>query len=93
MLKTSSVPSNTPTPYVVRELLVHVYSGELGGLRVIKEYRCPTCGERAQQEESITNAPPLPPLCNFCGIRMEWAPTGMSFELKGKGWPGKEIKR
>ena len=60
---------------------------------MIKEYRCPTCGERKQQGEEIANSQPLAPLCNFCGIRMEWAPTGMSFQLKGKGWPSKEFKR
>lgn len=49
-----------------------------------REYLCPQCGKRVECEPG-----PEGVACPSCGCEMDWAPTGMNFSLKGKGWTPK----
>lgn len=53
-------------------------------------YVCPKCKNRIEKIHKMTESPEIK--CEECGERMtiELQPT--SFELKGKGWPSKDIK-
>lgn len=62
----------------------------MGSQMPVKQFQCLKCGERIERKEPITNAEPQAPRCNFCGVEMEWAPTAMMFQLKGKGWTERE---
>jgi uncharacterized Zn finger protein (UPF0148 family) len=53
----------------------------------IREYACPRCGHRLQRRET---GPLSLPLCGACAnvnewVEMEFAPTAMSFSLRGEG--------
>jgi predicted nucleic acid-binding Zn ribbon protein len=56
----------------------------------IREFECLNCeGQRIERMEKL-NTSELPPFCPECGNRMVWAPSSMSFSLKGN-WPGKDL--
>ena len=54
----------------------------------IKEYQCMDDGERLNVSVRVDEHT-APPFCPKCGNRMVWAPTSMTFALKGLGWTGK----
>jgi len=60
----------------------------------IHDYKCPKCGnEFSQLHKTFSSVSEFIPICNNCGTIAERMETyGTSFVLKGKDWPGKEIK-
>lgn len=57
---------------------------------VMKEYQCPRCQRRGVWPQQSPA-----PTCGGCAffdrvrVVMEWAPTAMTFALKGTGWTPK----
>jgi len=49
------------------------------------------CGNQQEYWESIKNGPPKNVICSKCGSTM-YQELQCNFELKGDGWPGKDIK-
>jgi putative FmdB family regulatory protein len=56
----------------------------------IREYLCTKCGARKERIELAERGNAE---CG-CGYEMQRLfPTGTGFQLRGDGWPGKEIKK
>lgn len=58
-------------------------------MTVYKEFQCPDCGERKEVNWSKGTRGKVTPLCHKCNKWMVWAPTAMTFALKGSGWTPK----
>jgi len=58
---------------------------------MLYEFKCGECGTTALLVRSVDDRN-LPAPCEQCGKEMERVITGMSFSLRGSGWPSKDIK-
>ena len=56
------------------------------------EYICDTCNDTFQRLELRFEDSPEECICRNCGAIAKRTLAQCSFELVGKGWPGKEIK-